>query len=80
MPRAEREKRARELLEAYARSLEEACCRAPRQWFNFYDFWEAHGEDGSSQVAQERVEPHAPEPMVGQWQQSGEGENDRKSL
>jgi len=46
VPRAEREKRARELLEAYARSLEEACCRAPRQWFNFYDFWDAHGEVG----------------------------------
>jgi predicted LPLAT superfamily acyltransferase len=42
VPRAEREKRARELLEAYARSLEEACCRAPGQWFNFYDFWDAH--------------------------------------
>jgi predicted LPLAT superfamily acyltransferase len=46
VPRAEREKRARELLEAYARSLEEACCRAPRQWFNFYDFWDAHREGG----------------------------------
>ena len=44
VPREEREKRARELLEAYARSLEEACCRAPRQWFNFYDFWDAHRE------------------------------------
>jgi len=44
VPRAEREKRAQELLEAYARSLEEACCRAPRQWFNFYDFWDAPGE------------------------------------
>jgi predicted LPLAT superfamily acyltransferase len=42
VPRAEREKRAQELLAAYARSLEEACCRAPRQWFNFYDFWDAH--------------------------------------
>ena len=41
VPRAERERRARELLEVYARSLEEACCRAPRQWFNFYDFWDA---------------------------------------
>lgn len=39
--RAEREKRAGELVHAYARSLEEACCRAPYQWFNFYDFWEA---------------------------------------
>jgi predicted LPLAT superfamily acyltransferase len=46
VPRAEREKRARELLEAYARSLEEACCRAPGQWFNFYDFWDAHPEGG----------------------------------
>jgi predicted LPLAT superfamily acyltransferase len=46
VPREEREKRARELLEAYARSLEEACCRAPRQWFNFYDFWDAHREGG----------------------------------
>ena len=46
VPHAEREKRARELLEAYARSLEEACCRAPLQWFNFYDFWDAHGEVG----------------------------------
>jgi predicted LPLAT superfamily acyltransferase len=46
VPRAEREKRVRELLEAYARSLEEACCRAPRQWFNFYDFWDAHREGG----------------------------------
>jgi len=46
VPRAERENRARELLEAYARYLEEACCRAPRQWFNFYDFWDLPGEDG----------------------------------
>ena len=44
VPRAEREKRAQELLAAYARSLEEACCRAPRQWFNFYDFWDTQGE------------------------------------
>ena len=42
VPRAEREQRARELLAAYARSLEEACCRAPYQWFNFYDIWDAH--------------------------------------
>lgn len=46
VPRAEREKRARDLLERYARSLEEACSRAPRQWFNFYDFWDAQREDG----------------------------------
>jgi predicted LPLAT superfamily acyltransferase len=46
VPHAEREERARELLEAYARSLEEACCRAPRQWFNFYDFWDASAGAG----------------------------------
>ena len=46
VPRAEREKRAQELLEAYARSLEEACSRAPYQWLNFYDFWGAHREAG----------------------------------
>ena len=63
VPRAEREKRARELLEAYARSLEEACCRAPRQWFNFYDFWDAPGRR-MSRVAQQRVEPHAREPAL----------------
>jgi predicted LPLAT superfamily acyltransferase len=45
-PRAEREKCARELLETYARSLEEACLRAPRQWFNFYEFWDASREVG----------------------------------
>jgi predicted LPLAT superfamily acyltransferase len=46
VPRAEREERAREMLEAYARSLEQGCCRAPHQWFNFYDFWDAHREAG----------------------------------
>ena len=46
VPRAEREKRARELLAAYARRLEEACIRAPYQWFNFYDFWDAAPEGG----------------------------------
>ncbi len=46
VPRDEREKRARELLEIYVRNLEEACRRAPRQWFNFYDFWGARGELG----------------------------------
>jgi predicted LPLAT superfamily acyltransferase len=44
VPRAEREQSARELLEVYVRSLEEMCCRAPHQWFNFYDFWDAPRE------------------------------------
>ena len=46
VPRAEREQRARELLEVYVRSLEEACRRAPEQWFNFYDFWDAKPKAG----------------------------------
>jgi predicted LPLAT superfamily acyltransferase len=43
VPRAEREKRARELQAAFVAELERYCCRAPYQWFNFYDYW----EDGS---------------------------------
>ena len=46
VPRARREQRAQELLEAYVRSLEEACRRAPHQWFNFYDFWDADRKAG----------------------------------
>jgi predicted LPLAT superfamily acyltransferase len=38
-PRAEREKRAREALLAYVAALERAALRAPRQWFNFYDYF-----------------------------------------
>lgn len=26
----------------FARRLEELCCQYPRQWFNFYDFWNPH--------------------------------------
>ena len=40
VPRAERDKRARELLESYTAQLESFCCRAPFQWFNYYEFWE----------------------------------------
>lgn len=39
VPRREREKQARELLERYTRLLESFCLRTPFQWFNFYDFW-----------------------------------------
>jgi len=46
VPRAKREQRAQELLETYAQSLEEVCGRAPRQWFNFYEFWDAPRENG----------------------------------
>jgi len=36
---AARAKRAGELAERYAQCLERYCVLAPRQWFNFYDFW-----------------------------------------
>jgi predicted LPLAT superfamily acyltransferase len=39
VPRAEREKRAEELLRTYVAELETACLAAPLQWFNFFDFW-----------------------------------------
>ena len=44
VPRGQRETRARALLETYVRSLEQACSRAPLQWFNLYDFWGAQAE------------------------------------
>ncbi len=40
VPRQDREKRARELLERYTGHLEAWCLRFPLQWFNFFDFWE----------------------------------------
>lgn len=40
VPRSERDKRARELLERYVALLEEYCAKYPLQWFNFYEFWE----------------------------------------
>ncbi len=47
VPRAEREKHAREMLERFVRELERYCLRAPYQWFNFYDFWADAGEEDS---------------------------------
>jgi predicted LPLAT superfamily acyltransferase len=40
VPRGERDKCARELLEKYVALLESYCLELPLQWFNFYDFWE----------------------------------------
>ncbi len=40
-PHRDRDKRARELCAAYVRVLEEYCVRAPHQWMNFYEFWNA---------------------------------------
>jgi predicted LPLAT superfamily acyltransferase len=39
LPRGEREKRASELLAAYAGRLEHFATRYPYQWFNFFDYW-----------------------------------------
>lgn len=44
LPRKDRESHARPYIEKFARRLEELCCDAPRQWFNFYDFWQQHNE------------------------------------
>ncbi|MCL4685735.1 hypothetical protein KJ059_13415 [Myxococcota bacterium] len=47
-PRAERDRRAHELLTRYVALLEEVCVRYPFQWFNFFDFWEDEGRgDGA---------------------------------
>jgi predicted LPLAT superfamily acyltransferase len=39
VPRAEREKVAREALESWVRKFEGHCLRSPLQWFNWYDFF-----------------------------------------
>ncbi|HEY2988851.1 MAG TPA: acyltransferase [Candidatus Binatia bacterium] len=39
LPRNDRDQALAELVAAYAARLEHFCCRAPLQWFNFYDFW-----------------------------------------
>ena len=39
VPRAEREKVAREALESWARKFEAHCLASPLQWFNWYDFF-----------------------------------------
>jgi predicted LPLAT superfamily acyltransferase len=41
LPRASREEALKSHVERYASRLEFYCRRAPRQWFNFYDFWRA---------------------------------------
>jgi predicted LPLAT superfamily acyltransferase len=40
VPRTERDKVVEEMMRRYARALEDACLRAPYQWFNFFRFWE----------------------------------------
>jgi predicted LPLAT superfamily acyltransferase len=38
-PQLERKITPESLLEQYAKSLERIVAKYPRQWFNFYDFW-----------------------------------------
>lgn len=40
VPRRDREKVVREMIEQYAHYLERICLASPYQWFNFFDFWE----------------------------------------
>jgi predicted LPLAT superfamily acyltransferase len=39
LPRKERRSRLQQYVQDYARRLEAHCLQAPKQWFNFYDFW-----------------------------------------
>jgi predicted LPLAT superfamily acyltransferase len=55
IPRAEREKAARELLERYVGMLERWCLRYPWQWFNFYDFWSGSSSSGDSSNREDRA-------------------------
>jgi predicted LPLAT superfamily acyltransferase len=41
LPRANRQEALRAMVQDYATRLEGYCRRAPDNWFNFYDFWEA---------------------------------------
>jgi predicted LPLAT superfamily acyltransferase len=40
LPRRERVSALAEVVQRYARRLEEYCRKAPDNWFNFFDFWE----------------------------------------
>lgn len=39
VPRAQRDAVVGEMLEGFVRHVEQACVRAPYQWFNWFDFW-----------------------------------------
>ncbi|MEI7614128.1 MAG: hypothetical protein WCK63_14595 [Betaproteobacteria bacterium] len=39
LPRKTRQERLQDYMQRYARRLEHYCLIAPKQWFNFYDFW-----------------------------------------
>jgi predicted LPLAT superfamily acyltransferase len=45
LPRRERSVALRHIIERYAQRLEHYCLLAPKQWFNFFDFWSQAGQD-----------------------------------
>jgi len=45
LPRRERPAALRHMIERYAQRLEHYCLLAPKQWFNFFDFWSRADED-----------------------------------
>ena len=45
LPRGARDTALAHYAQQYANWLESLCRRAPRQWFNFFDFWEAARRD-----------------------------------
>lgn len=47
LPRKDRQKHLRALVQRYADRLEEFARKSPDNWFNFYDFWEEANEPAS---------------------------------
>ena len=45
LPRRERAAALRHMIERYAQRLGHYCLLAPKQWFNFFDFWSRADED-----------------------------------
>jgi predicted LPLAT superfamily acyltransferase len=45
LPRRERAAALRHMIARYAQRLEHYCLLAPKQWFNFFDFWSRADED-----------------------------------
>lgn len=62
VPPGQRAARARELLEAYVAELELGCRRAPRQWFNYFDFWPPAVEVGAEAAAARGSSPGTTRP------------------
>jgi len=46
LPRNERGEALQRMVQKYAHAVERFCRKAPDNWFNFYDFWGEHDNDG----------------------------------